>query len=44
VSSVLCESTTRISSAHATESRAGPRFADSFRVMIVTVSFGTRGV
>src|SRR5438045_343694 len=44
VSSVLSASTTTISSAQVTEASAASRFADSFRVMTVTVSFGTGGV
>ena len=43
VSSVLSESTTTISSAQATDASAASRFAASFRVMTVTVSFGTDG-
>ena len=41
---VLSESTTTISSAHATDSIASSMWAASFFVMIVTESFGTRGV
>src|SRR5512133_3842537 len=39
VSSVLCESTTMISSAHDTDASAAPMCAASSRVMTVTVSF-----
>jgi hypothetical protein len=41
VSSVLCESTTTISSAHDTDASAAPMSAASFLVMTVTESFGT---
>jgi hypothetical protein len=44
VSSLLAESTTRISSAQATDRNASAMSAASFRVMTVTESFGTRGV
>ena len=44
VPSVLSESMTMISSAHATDTSAAGRFAASFRVISVTVSLGTRGV
>ena len=44
VSSVLCESTTTISSAQATDASAAPRSAASFLATTVTESFGTRGV
>ena len=44
VSSVLIESTTMISSAQATDFSASPISAASFMVMIVTETFGTRGV
>ncbi len=43
VSSVLCESTTTISSAQATDASASPISAASFLVMTVTESFGTAG-
>src|SRR5262245_7298481 len=43
VSSVLHESTTMSSSAHATDASASPTSAASFLVMTVTESFGTRG-
>src|SRR5262245_20076403 len=42
VSSVLDESTTMSSSAHATDASASPTSAASFLVMTVTESFGTR--
>src|SRR5436190_16121410 len=41
VRSVLCESTTRISSAHATDAIAPAMSASSSFVMMVTDSFGT---
>jgi hypothetical protein len=41
---VLSESTTTISSAQETDSRAPASFVASFRVMTTTESFGTRGV
>ena len=44
VRSVLCESTTRISSAHATDAIAPAMSASSSFVMMVTDSFGTRAV
>src|SRR5688572_25211772 len=44
VASVLPESTTRISSAHATLSIAAPMCAASLSVMMVTDTFGTGGI
>lgn len=44
VSSVLSASTTRISSAHASEARSASMFAASFLVMTAAVSFGTWAV
>jgi hypothetical protein len=40
---VLSESTTTISSAHATDANAPAMFVASFFVITVTESFGTRG-